>query len=315
MRTYSSGMFGRLAFSVAVHLRPEILLIDEALAAGDAAFKLKSMDKILELCEHAELHGADRVARTRSREGAGRGACGSTAGSSATRVPADEVVAGLHVGGEHRSGHQRPGPRRRVVRSGSSLMPELLDRAELAGPSCFGSKRYAMARMSGLEPPVVVFSMGKTGSTAIARRQRDAPGDRVFQIFRLETERLAQAERATAQRPRGDSRRGFDPVRRCSAGRCTSWESELLLGTRRRAAPWTVITTVREPIAQAVSAFFHGGRPAGRSTTGASAEALTADLARRRLGAGAAALVRPGVRPALGIDVFAHPFDTWPATA
>jgi ABC-type polysaccharide/polyol phosphate transport system ATPase subunit len=51
MRTYSSGMFGRLAFSVAAHLKPEILLIDEALAAGDAAFKLKSMDKIQELCE------------------------------------------------------------------------------------------------------------------------------------------------------------------------------------------------------------------------------------------------------------------------
>jgi ABC-type polysaccharide/polyol phosphate transport system ATPase subunit len=51
MRTYSSGMFGRLAFSVAAHLKPEILLIDEALAAGDAAFKMKSMDKIVELCE------------------------------------------------------------------------------------------------------------------------------------------------------------------------------------------------------------------------------------------------------------------------
>ena len=51
MRTYSSGMFGRLAFAVAAHLEPEILLIDEALAAGDAAFKLKCMDKIDELCE------------------------------------------------------------------------------------------------------------------------------------------------------------------------------------------------------------------------------------------------------------------------
>jgi teichoic acid transport system ATP-binding protein len=52
MRTYSSGMFGRLAFSVAAHLKPEILLIDEALSAGDAAFKLKSMDKIRELCDN-----------------------------------------------------------------------------------------------------------------------------------------------------------------------------------------------------------------------------------------------------------------------
>ena len=54
MRTYSSGMFGRLAFSVAAHLKPDILLIDEALAAGDAAFKMKSMDKIVQLCEHQD---------------------------------------------------------------------------------------------------------------------------------------------------------------------------------------------------------------------------------------------------------------------
>jgi ABC-type polysaccharide/polyol phosphate transport system ATPase subunit len=51
MRTYSSGMFGRLAFSVAAFLDPEILLIDEALSAGDATFKRKSMEKIVELCE------------------------------------------------------------------------------------------------------------------------------------------------------------------------------------------------------------------------------------------------------------------------
>ncbi len=50
MRTYSSGMFGRLGFAIAAHLDPEILLIDEALAAGDAKFKNKSFDKILELC-------------------------------------------------------------------------------------------------------------------------------------------------------------------------------------------------------------------------------------------------------------------------
>jgi ABC-type polysaccharide/polyol phosphate transport system ATPase subunit len=51
MRTYSSGMFGRLAFAVAAHLDPEILLIDEALSAGDASFKHKCTQKINELCE------------------------------------------------------------------------------------------------------------------------------------------------------------------------------------------------------------------------------------------------------------------------
>jgi teichoic acid transport system ATP-binding protein len=51
MRTYSSGMFARLGFAVAVHLDPEILLIDEALSAGDAKFKDRCTEKIQELAE------------------------------------------------------------------------------------------------------------------------------------------------------------------------------------------------------------------------------------------------------------------------
>ncbi|MEY3723942.1 MAG: hypothetical protein RL649_793, partial [Actinomycetota bacterium] len=39
VRTYSSGMYSRVAFSVAVNMTPDILLLDEALSAGDAAFK------------------------------------------------------------------------------------------------------------------------------------------------------------------------------------------------------------------------------------------------------------------------------------
>lgn len=50
MRTYSSGMFARLGFAVAAHLEPEILLIDEALSAGDSRFRRKCMDKLVELC-------------------------------------------------------------------------------------------------------------------------------------------------------------------------------------------------------------------------------------------------------------------------
>lgn len=49
VRTYSSGMYMRLAFSIAVNVQAEILLIDEILAVGDAHFQAKCLEKMKEL--------------------------------------------------------------------------------------------------------------------------------------------------------------------------------------------------------------------------------------------------------------------------
>lgn len=49
IRTYSSGMYMRLAFSVAINVDADIILIDEILAVGDQHFQEKCMDKMLEL--------------------------------------------------------------------------------------------------------------------------------------------------------------------------------------------------------------------------------------------------------------------------
>ena len=49
MRTYSSGMYVRLGFAVAVHTRPEVMLVDEVLAVGDAEFQRKCFSQIEKL--------------------------------------------------------------------------------------------------------------------------------------------------------------------------------------------------------------------------------------------------------------------------
>jgi ABC-type polysaccharide/polyol phosphate transport system ATPase subunit len=66
MHTYSSGMSARLGFSVAVHMKPDILMIDEALSTGDAHFREKANAKMAELRESARAmflvsHGLNSI--------------------------------------------------------------------------------------------------------------------------------------------------------------------------------------------------------------------------------------------------------------
>ena len=53
VKTYSSGMFSRLAFAVAMAIEPNILLLDEVLAVGDESFRNKSMQTMRDLLEDA----------------------------------------------------------------------------------------------------------------------------------------------------------------------------------------------------------------------------------------------------------------------
>jgi len=49
VKWYSSGMYVRLGFSIAAHLNPDILLVDEVLAVGDADFQVKCLQRVREL--------------------------------------------------------------------------------------------------------------------------------------------------------------------------------------------------------------------------------------------------------------------------
>ncbi len=72
VKFYSSGMYVRLAFAVAVHVDPEILLVDEVLAVGDEPFQRKCMDKIRTFQSEGRTivlvsHSADAIGSTCSR--------------------------------------------------------------------------------------------------------------------------------------------------------------------------------------------------------------------------------------------------------
>ena len=51
LRSYSSGMLARLAFSVATDIEPDILIVDEVLSVGDAAFQIRSQERMAKLIE------------------------------------------------------------------------------------------------------------------------------------------------------------------------------------------------------------------------------------------------------------------------
>lgn len=91
-RTYSSGMMARLRFSIATATTPDILLIDEALAVGDASFKQRSERRMMELLERAGTiffvsHNHAEIRRVCTR------AIWLDAGAIRADGPSDDVIA------------------------------------------------------------------------------------------------------------------------------------------------------------------------------------------------------------------------------
>jgi lipopolysaccharide transport system ATP-binding protein len=96
VKRYSSGMTVRLAFSVAAHLNPDILLLDEVLSVGDAEFSQKSMQKMESVVKNGRTvvlvsHSTSTVARLCDR-------AIFIAGGSVVASGAVEQITGLYLG-------------------------------------------------------------------------------------------------------------------------------------------------------------------------------------------------------------------------
>lgn len=129
VKTYSSGMFMRLAFAVATSVEPDILVIDEALAVGDGAFARKSFERIMRLkeagktilfCSHSMYQVEALCSRALWIDGGTVRMDGSTADvtsaySASLNAGAASPIPGQHVeAGQQAQGHPAAGAGRIV---------------------------------------------------------------------------------------------------------------------------------------------------------------------------------------------------------
>ena len=93
VKTYSSGMYMRLGFAVAVHVDPEVLLVDEVLAVGDQGFTHKCLDKFAEFRRRTSRSCSSRTRSTSSRSSATRPTGSITASPRGKAIPKRVVAA------------------------------------------------------------------------------------------------------------------------------------------------------------------------------------------------------------------------------
>lgn len=203
LRTYSSGMAMRLAFAVAVHCDPDVLLVDEVLAVGDAAFQGKCTDAIgrmrasgcaIVLVSH-EMEQIRRLASTAAWLHAGRVA----AIGHPDRVADTYLAASEHIGGAGDDATERT--RREppcILNPGTSeTEPEASPPVQITG----------VRLLDGAERDVDALASGQSCSVRIAYRNHAAIADTIFfvSVSRRDGMKCFQAFSPAAEIP------GHDP--------------------------------------------------------------------------------------------------------
>jgi ABC-2 type transport system ATP-binding protein len=183
VKTYSSGMFARLGFSVAVHVDPDVLLIDEVLAVGDENFQRRCAEKIDDLrsggrtcviVSHAmgQLHNlCDRIAWIEKSELRGVGAPGEIIERYVKQVHPGSVVddeGRVHTGSGElrvRSAHVT-GPNGGPPESGAEARLEL----SFAGEPMDAVVGFTLRRVDGL----IIAGTSAPAATRIEPGRADA---------------------------------------------------------------------------------------------------------------------------------------------
>lgn len=130
VKRYSSGMYVRLAFAVAAHLEPEILIVDEVLAVGDLAFQRKCLGRMKDIAARGRTvlfvsHNLDAINQLTSRCIHLRGGAKSADGDSVSVVKhfVDSFNSGLkrgeYLSADHSSGNRLLSARVHTSRPGA----------------------------------------------------------------------------------------------------------------------------------------------------------------------------------------------------
>ena len=176
LRTFSTGMYMRLAFSLAIHIDPQILLIDEVLAVGDQSFQRKCMDRLYKVKDEGKTIvmvslDVSMVANLCDR------ACWLENGRIRQKGDADEVVA-AYLAETSSSNRSLSGPSLGRSQTKSSATLTL-------GVNRWGSLDVEIASVTlrdGSGAPRPTFEVGQGLEIEIAYRRRTAVREAIFQV-------------------------------------------------------------------------------------------------------------------------------------